>query len=224
MVFCYNTTMTLARIPSPTAHAILHDVAWEDYERILAEIGNGPTRVNYLDGSMEIMSPLPEHEDEKKVMARLVEALTFELEMPCRGFGSATFRRQEGRAGLEPDECFYIQNEEKVRGMKRFNPRKHPPPDLAFEIDMTSSSLPRESIYARLGVPEIWRRSRNQTSVRLLSEDGSYLVSASSAVFPFFPMPEMDKFINRMLCEEPNGVLRDFLKWVRRNRRKWAGR
>ena len=103
--------MTLTRLPSLTEHAVLHDVSWEDYEKILSEIGDGATRVTYFDGSMEIMSPLLEHEDEKKVIARLVEELTVEAGLPNRGFGSATFRRADRKSGLEPDECFYIQNE-----------------------------------------------------------------------------------------------------------------
>jgi Uma2 family endonuclease len=32
-----------------------------------------------------------------------------------------------------------------------------PAPDLAIEIDITSSSIPRLPIYASFGVPEVWR-------------------------------------------------------------------
>ena len=39
--------------------------------------------------------------------------------------------------GIEPDQCFYIQNESKIRGKKRLDLQKDPPPDLALEIDVT---------------------------------------------------------------------------------------
>ncbi|HWE02280.1 MAG TPA: hypothetical protein VG326_07685 [Tepidisphaeraceae bacterium] len=118
--------MPLTQFPSLPAHAVLHGVSWEDYEKILSEIGGGPTRVTILDGSMKSMSPLPEHEDEKKVIARLVEEFTVEAELPNRGFGSTPFRREDRQSGLEPDERFYITNEPRVRKMKRFDPNSRP--------------------------------------------------------------------------------------------------
>ncbi|HET6251559.1 MAG TPA: Uma2 family endonuclease [Tepidisphaeraceae bacterium] len=206
--------MTLAQLPSLTGHAVLHGVSWGDYEKLLSEIGDGDTRITYLDGSMEIMSPLPEHEDEKKVIARLVEELTIEAALPNRGFGSATFRREDRQSGLEPDECFYIQNESRVRGMKRFDPKKYPPPDLAIEIDVTRRSVPKEPVYARLGVPEIWRFDGRQLSILLLADDGTYRQSEKSLIFPFLPLDSFVTFAHRMLVEEPNGVIREFRKWA----------
>jgi Uma2 family endonuclease len=207
--------MTLAQLPSFTQHVVLHGVTWEDYEKILSEIGDGSARVTFLDGSMEIMSPLPEHEDEKTIIARLVEELTVEVGLPNRGFGSTTFRRKDRRGGLEPDECFYIHNESRVRGMKRFDPKKYPPPDLAIEIDVTNRSIPKEPVYARLGVPEIWRYNGRSLVVLLLAKDGTYAQAPGSALFPFLPIDQFVPFIHRMVAEEPNSVIREFRMWAR---------
>ena len=103
------------------------------------------------------MSPLSEHERLKKFIARLLEMLTFVLDINMSSGGSTTFRRKEKLKGLEPDECYFFKNATKMRGVKRWNPAKHPPPDLAVEVDIMSRSIDREPIYAALGVPELWR-------------------------------------------------------------------
>jgi len=51
--------------------------------------------------------------------------------------------------GIEPDQCFYIQNESAIRGKKRLDLTVDPPPDLALEIDVTSRTHP--NIYQAFG-------------------------------------------------------------------------
>src|SRR5205085_6121234 len=87
----------------------------------------------------------------------LIKALTVELNVEVKSLGSTTFRRDDKGKGLEPDECYYFKNEKKMRGRKRLNLKKDPPPELVVEIDITHRSVEREPIYAALGVPEIWR-------------------------------------------------------------------
>lgn len=46
------------------ATLVLRDVAWDEYERLLADLVDRPgLRVTYDEGRLEIMSPLPEHEE-----------------------------------------------------------------------------------------------------------------------------------------------------------------
>ncbi|HWE02564.1 MAG TPA: hypothetical protein VG326_09155 [Tepidisphaeraceae bacterium] len=71
--------------------------------------------------------------------------------------------------------------------MKRFNPKKHPPPDLAIEIDVTHRSIRKEPVYARLGAPEIWRYDGRRLKVLILSKDVAYREARTSALFNFFP-------------------------------------
>src|SRR3954466_13251495 len=100
---------------------------------------------------------MPEHERPKRFIGRMIESLTMELGIAVACFGSTTFRRKDRSKGLEPDECYYFRDEPRMRGRKRLNMIKDPPPELVVEIDITSRSVPREPIYAALGVPEIWR-------------------------------------------------------------------
>lgn len=161
------------------------------------------------------MSPLPEHELPKKSIARLVEALAVELRIPMTAFGSTTFRRKDKEAGLEPDECYYLHNAPRVRGMKRFDPAVHPPPDLALEIDITSRSIPRQPIYAALGVPELWRFDGRSVQVLKLGGDGKYAPIPASELFPFLPVEMFTRFVRRMLDEDQTAVVIEFQEWVR---------
>ena len=199
---------------SPVQHLTLSGVSWAYYEHTLEQIGNRPLRVSFLDGNIEIMSPLAEHEAIKKAIAQLVEMLTLELDLPHKSFGSTTFRREEKSAGTEPDECYYFDNIDRVKGMKRFDPLIHPAPDLAIEIDILSPSISREPIYARLGVPEIWRYDGRQIRVLVLQQDGSYANAARSRAFPFLPMETFATYIKPIVEENETPVLKEFRKWV----------
>lgn len=43
-------------------HLVLSSVSWAYYEHTLEQVGDRPIRVSFLDGQIEIMSPLPEEE------------------------------------------------------------------------------------------------------------------------------------------------------------------
>jgi len=201
--------------PFPVDYLAFDGVSWAFYQSTLKQIGDRPLRVTFFDGRMEIMSPLPKHEKAKKAIARLIEAMSEELEIPIAPFGSTTFQRENQLSGLEPDECYYIQNEARVRDMDRFDPAVYPPPDLAVEVDVVNRSVAREPIYARLGVPEIWRHHRSGLVVRVLTGAGAYADHATSLAFPLLPMDQFTAFVERMLAGKQNDTLRDFRRWVR---------
>lgn len=161
------------------------------------------------------MSPLPIHELWKKRTARLLETLTLELDLPMQSFGSTTFRRRKALAGLEPDECYYIQHAQDVIGRTEFDFSVDPPPDLAIEVDITSRSVPRQPVYARLGVPEVWHFEARRLSVLLLGRNGRYARASRSKAFPFLPMRTFYGFLRRMESESETAVLREFREWVR---------
>jgi Uma2 family endonuclease len=196
-------------------HIVLRGVSWSYYEQTLNEIGNQPIHVTFLDGVMELMSPLPEHERPKKAIGNLIVTVAVERRIRLKCFGSTTFRREEKSAGSEPDECFYFNELESIKGMKRFNSLLHRPPDLWVEVDVLSPSVPREPICARLGVPEIWRYSGDGLVVRLLTSSGIYADSSSSVAFPFLPMAGFAGFIDKMLDGDEMSTLLEFREWLR---------
>ena len=107
--------------PSPAPRVVLDGISWGLYQQLLSEIGEGHLRLTYDDGRLEIMSPLPVHEPVKKILARLIEAYGEEMDVVVEGFGSTTFDREDLRKGLEPDECYYVQNAAKVIGKQTFD-------------------------------------------------------------------------------------------------------
>ncbi|MEL6162660.1 MAG: Uma2 family endonuclease, partial [Cyanobacteria bacterium J06628_3] len=58
----------------PGQQLIMTDVSWLMYEQLLEEFGvKRGSRINYSEGVLEIMVPLPEHEDDKVIIADLVK-------------------------------------------------------------------------------------------------------------------------------------------------------
>ena len=143
-------------------HAVLYDVDWAFYNELLRRAENRNVRLTYDNGTLEIMSPLAEHESWKKRLASLIEVHAMELRLPMRRLGSTTYRRENLQKGLEPDECYYIQHVAQVKNKRRIDLDRDPPPDLVIEIELTSSTLAKAPIYASLGVPELWRFNGRQ--------------------------------------------------------------
>jgi|SRR6185437_3686059 len=204
----------LAPAPHYYDHAIFHGVSWEDYERVLEEIGNGSTRVNYLDGVMEIMSPLPGHDKAKMAFGYLIGEMATELRIRRKSYGSTTFRYDKKKAGVEPDDSFYFHEIDSIKAMERFDPMIHRAPDLVIEVDLMKSSMPREAILARLGVPELWRYKHHRITVRLL-EGKEYVTAPRSKLFPMLPLDQFAEFVQKMIEEDETQTLLDFRQWVR---------
>lgn len=174
---------------------LLRDVSWAEFEAILEDLGNHrSTRLAYDNGWLEIMAPLPEHEYFKQSISIAIEDMAEALEQDYESYGSTTWRKQAKQAGLEPDNCFYFQNEARIRGKLTFDLTQDPPPDLALEIDLTSRSLNRFPIYARLGVPEIWCYDNGGLSIYLL-QNQQYERVEQSQVFPSLKIQELPGLI-----------------------------
>jgi Uma2 family endonuclease len=205
----------IAHLP-PGGTLSFQKVSWGEYEKLLDDLGSRcPARVSYDQGRLEINMPLPIHESLKTFLADLIRALTLELGLEMVNLGSATFKYQDWLQGLEPDNCFYIQNAARVIGVRRFDPNQPPPPpDVAVEIDITSESLNRFPIYVNLGVPEIWRFDEEQMVIYHLTETG-YVIATTSRAFPFLTAAMLEPFLRRGQEEGPNAVLLEFHAWVR---------
>jgi Uma2 family endonuclease len=198
-----------------TQHLVLDGVSWERYEELLREVGDDAIRVTYDNGAIEIMSPLPKHEKWGARIARLIELMSYERQLTIEPLGSTTFRKKKRNKGLEPDKCFYIANAAAAREIEdEFDPAVHPAPDLAIEIDITRRSIPREPIYAALGVPELWRFQKNALTVRHLKGE-AYVDATTSLSFPFLPMAKFHEYLLRLATEPTNAVLHEFGAWVR---------
>jgi Uma2 family endonuclease len=203
----------------PGQRVLLRDVTWQEFETILDELGeHRAARIAYDQGVLEITAPLPEHEDDKEIISDLVKALLEELDIEFRSLGSTTFKNQKMLQGIEPDQCFYIENESKIRGKKRLDLTQDPPPDLALEIDITSRTNP--SIYQALKVPELWRFEKGKLQINIL-QNGFYVESEQSAIFPNFPLAEIiPQYLEQSMSAGRNATIKAFRYLVREQLQK----
>jgi len=164
---------------------LLAGVSWKEYLRFLRAFESRRMRLTYDRGVLEIMTLSFEHENKGYLLGRLIDALTEELNLPVQGGKSTTFKRQKRQRGLEPDGCWWITNEAKVRGKTRIDLKVDPPPDLVVEVDVTKSSLKRMEIHAKLGVPEVWRFDGKKLEFFALQQ-GGYSATEVSVTFVGF--------------------------------------
>ncbi len=207
--------LELKRFNIPPGHKIFLDgITWQEFESILDELGEHRTsRIAYDHGRLEIMTPLPEHEFSKIFIGNFVEIILEELNIDFYPLGSTTFTNPETWKGIEPDNCFYIQNEALVRGKSKLDLSHDPPPDLVLEIDITSRTHP--DIYAALKVPELWRFEKGKLQINVL-EDGKYRESKFSSIFPNLPLIEViPEYLSRINTDGRNKTMRAFRAWVR---------
>ena len=194
---------------------LLKNISWQTYEALLKDLeSQRGIRLTYDRGLLEIMTPLAPHERNSRLIGRLVEALTEELNIEICSLGSLTCKREDLARGLEPDECYYIQNEPVIRSLELIDLNQDPPPDLAIEIDITSSSINRLALYASLGVPEVWRYDGSRLIIYQL-EGGEYRVCDRSSTFPLITSSEIIRFLELRKSNGETALIRLFREWVR---------
>lgn len=165
----------------PGSVVTIPDVGWQDFEAILQDLGESRgSRIAYSHNTLEIMVPLPDHERSKILVSDIVKILLRKQDRDWEALGSTTFRRKVKAAGLEPDDCFYLENYRAVIGKDRLDLTVDPPPDLAIELDYTSKT--KLDAYIALAVPELWIYDRGLKIYLLEGED--YVAVETSPNFP----------------------------------------
>jgi len=173
---------------------ILRSVSWQQYLSLDAlSIDYPGLKLSYLEGVLEIMTLSPEHELLKKTIARLLEIYAFAKRIDLHGFGSTTYRREIADRGLEPDECYCINQLKSV-------------PDLAIEVIITSGGVDKLAIYQGLGVPEVWFWLDQSLTVYRLTTSG-YEVSQQSLLLPELDLGLLAQYVQP---ERQSEAVREF--------------
>lgn len=152
--------MTLQILEQPTQESgvTLYGVSWEQFEVIeSALLGIAGVRLTYLDGTLDIMTPSPEHEDSKITIGLLLEAYLREKGIRFYGRGGPTLGSRAVGARGEPDESYNLETKKDV-------------PDIAIEVVITSGGVDKLEKYKRWRVPEVWFWQKGQLSVYHLRE------------------------------------------------------
>ncbi|AFY44578.1 Uma2 family endonuclease [Nostoc sp. PCC 7107] len=164
-----------------TSYVLLYNVSWEKLEQLDIALTGTSARLTYLDGLLEIMSPLSDdHEDNKKTLAMLLEVYMRMKNIRFYGRGSATIGNKEDNTRREPDESYNLGT-------------KKPIPDLILEITVTSGGINKLKIYQRLGVPEVWFWEDGLLSLYCLQGD-SYIKATKSNLLPDLNLDLLAKY------------------------------
>jgi Uma2 family endonuclease len=166
----------------------IQQFSWDDYEQLLEDLRDRPhRRISYDQGRLEIMSPLPEHEEHARFLDDLVRAFAQHHGVKVQKYGAATWKSKRLNRAVEPDCCYYVANAPAVIGKRKFDLESDPPPDIVVEIDITTESLSKFPIYASLGISEIWRYDSKRMQFYELSNATYHEIRASRSLVGLTP-------------------------------------
>ncbi len=210
-----NLSATAApALPSEPHRVLLQGVSWRTYQALLQELGeHRAARLAYADGILEITMPSDRHETLIKLLERMVEALTEELDLPVKGFRSTMLNREDLQHGAEPDSCYSIQRVGLIAG-RTVNLQVDPAPDLVIEVDITSPSSLRLQIYQQLGVPEVWQYKNQAIQILQLAAAG-YRVCEFSPTFAFVSAAVLNQFLQQATAQDDTSFIRSWRSWIR---------
>ncbi|HEX3149862.1 MAG TPA: Uma2 family endonuclease [Gemmataceae bacterium] len=203
--------------PPEGGRVVLRDVPWETYVAFTETLNANPgLRTTYDRGSLELMSTSNLHEWLKTRLARFLEIIAEELGVAIQPGGNTTFRSEELDRGFEPDACFWIATEARMRvPVAAWEPSRDPPPDLIVEVEVTRSALNRMSVFAAYGVPEVWRFDGSLLHIHRLRDNEAYEKVAASPTFPSISVSAIARFLTPDAQIDYLTVLRQFREWVR---------
>ena len=174
---------------------ILHNVSWDDYERVLAIRGDhSAPRIHYLEGELEIMSPSKDHEQIKSLIGRLLEAWCLDRGVELMPVGSWTLKEKNENRGAEADECYVFGRERRDR------------PQLAIEVEWTHGGINKLEIYEKLGVEEVWFWREGVIEVYVLAS-GTFTRARRSRLLPDLDLDLLASVLDRATL---NDAIRDF--------------
>ncbi len=196
---------------------VLRGVSWAAYERLLADLTDShAAHLAYDRGALEVMVLSVAHERWNRRLAALFEAMAEGIGLDFENLGSITLARKDAARGCEPDSCFFVRDVERLRAAETMDLDVDPAPDLIIEIDLSSRSLDKFPIYARLGVAEIWRYAATTLTLFRLDEEGdAYAAREQSGVLPGVTRSDLQYFLEKSAQTKRAVWLREVRSWAR---------
>ena len=178
----------------------LHSVSWEQFETIESALeGIAGVRLTYLDGILDIMTPLsPEHEDFKSTIGRLLEAYLREKGVRFYVRGGPTLGSRVVGARGEPDESYNLETKKAV-------------PDIAIEVVITSGGVNKLTKYKRWHVPEVWFWQKGQLSVYHLRDEEYKEITRSE----FVPELDLALLVAKANMSDQYDAVNEFIQAIR---------
>jgi Uma2 family endonuclease len=173
---------------------VINNVTWYEYEDLLNYLGDtAGVKIQYGEENLAIMSPSRRHEIDKKIIGILLECYFLVKKIRFYPLGSTTFKNQELKKGIEPDQCYCLHTQKEL-------------PDLAIEVIVTSGGLNSLEIYQGLGVQEVWFWQKGILQIFVL-QDGSYREITKSLLLPDL---DLELLVNYLKYDDPFDAVLEF--------------
>lgn len=156
----------------------LYDISWEKFEAIASLLEESKIRLTYLDGTLDIMSPSPAHEESKGTVGLLLETYLRHIGRRFYRTGGYTLGSREEGARGEPDESYNLDFIKPI-------------PDIAIEVVITSGGVNKLEKYRRWGVPEVWFYQKQRVFIYHLRSNQYEQVNRSE----FLPQLNIDLLV-----------------------------
>lgn len=203
----------VSQLPEDTV-ITFHNVGWEEYEDLLEQVGEASgLRISFDEGTLNVMTLSSEHEKYERFFETLLTAVRLRLRINILSFGSATMRKRKKNKGNEPDACFYVQTADVIGNRLHIDFEIDPPPDIAVEIDVHHDSRDKFSIYAGLGVPELWRFD-GQAMIIYVLEQGRYEEVTASRALPMLTSQVLTEALTSLREKGEFQALVAFDEWL----------
>ena len=178
-------TTTVPAVVEAEARVLLTNISWETYEQISnALVDYSGARLNYYQGSLEIMTTSYPHEMYASVLGDLLKAMANEMEIDFVSARTTTFKLSPKESGFEGDDTFYFSYLDELRQPgKKIDLQFDPAPELVIEVDISNPSLDKLSLFADMKIKEFWRWHDNELTIYQLI-DGAYEICPTSHFIP----------------------------------------
>lgn len=213
----------MAKKPLTTEQrVVLPSVNWQQFEQLLLELGvERQTRLTYLRGKLELMTPVAAHERCSKLLDSLILVIADELGLPVTTLAPVLLKAPEIGCATEPDACYYFGASSVSPHTTQLDLTQDPVPHLLVEVALTKSPIEKLSIYATLGIPEVWRYEttagdemlKGQLTVYRLQNE-RYVEATTSAAFSWLPASRIVQFLEQSDSMSLATALRLLRAWI----------
>lgn len=197
----------------PETRIVINDIPWSTYLDLSSQRRGSVPRMTYDEGVLELMSPQRKHENIGCLIGRMIEAYSEELEIEVLSLASTTVRSSELKKAFEADESYYVTHARRLLEKEELDFEVDPPPDLVIEVEITASAIQKMNLFARMGVPEVWRHDgKGLQMFRLM--DGEYQLIASSVELPGLSCSMIQETLNLRTQVGETTLIKQFRKKI----------
>lgn len=198
-----RTIMSIATekiVEPPEVRMVLDNISWSTFVELAEQRRGSVPRMTYDEGTLELMNPKRKHENIGRLIGRMIETYSEIRGLEIISVASVTVKRDDLEKAYEADESYYVTHAEALLEKEELDFATDPAPDLVVEVELTSSSIARLKLFARMEVPEVWRhRGKTIEMFRLIQ--GEYVSIDSSVELPGLQVSVINDFLSR-----PNAI------------------